>query len=1012
MVIGPLEFAHPSRLLLIPALAAASWLIARRSLTGLGRATHTTALIVRGIVIVLLAGALADPYSRRESKGVAVTAIVDASRSVPADSRAKLRPFLERAAGSALEDDRLGYISVAQQALAQALPGDKVPPADRAREAKPEQWEIGSPQATDLAAAVRLAMAVTPEDKAGRLLLFSDGNETAGSILTAAKAAQSAGIPIDVLPVAYSVRREVIFDKLFAPSAARKGQSANLRFVLTSTANERGTITLTNNGETIDLLPGEPGESFPVALEPGQNVISVPVPLPTAGPQEFKAVFVPEGGGTAGAGGDAITENNESVAVTFVASEGRVLIVCSDAPSVDPLRRALEQSKIDAKIVPPSAMPASLVELQAFDCVILSDVASADLPLVQQRELVSYVHDAGGGLMMLGGPNAFGAGGWQGSPVADALPVKLDPPQKRQIPKGALVCVMHSCEVPQGNYWGQQTAQAAANALSRLDLIGVLEYAWAGGNADGSSWAFPIQPKGDGTGVSRAIKNLQFGDMPDFQSIMQQAYNGLIQSKAGQKHCIVISDGDPAAPSTALMQQFAAAKITVSTVEVFPHGGGFGNTMKWMANITGGKYYTVNSQGQLATLPQIFTKEAQIVKRSLIWEGDPVSPRIVNVGAETLRGITGLPPITGYVVTADREGLALTTIKGPNDDPICAQWQHGLGRVVAFTSDSTTRWSANWVSWGGYRSFWEQHVRWAMRPTGSSNLSVATEDSGGTTRVVINALDAAGDPLNFATFQGRAIGPGLTSANIELRQTGPGRYEGSFDSSAPGAYVSSFIYRVPGSGGAVESGTVQAAVTRPFADEFRALKDNTPLLRQVAELTGGRVLDVASPETAELFSRVGLTMPVSRQPLWLLFVMIAIGVFLADVGVRRVRIDVRAIASAARRAFSPAARAQQKSQVEALRAARARSEQRTALRAEQPGASAAASTKFEADAGSTGKRPTSPIDAAGSTGAKPPTVAPDPRKDAEPEEGGLSRLRQAKQRAKDRMGDDESKPPP
>jgi hypothetical protein len=45
-------------------------------------------------------------------------------------------------------------------------------------------------------------------------------------------------------------------------------------------------------------------------------------------------------------------------------------------------------------------------------------------------------------------------------------------------------------------------------------------------------------------------------------------------------------------------------------------------------------------------------------------------------------------------------------------------------------------------------------------------------------------------------------------------------------------------------------GTVQAAITRPFADEFRALKDNSPLLRQIAEMTGGQVLP-ADPRDAE-----------------------------------------------------------------------------------------------------------------------------------------------------------------
>ena len=79
---------------------------------------------------------------------------------------------------------------------------------------------------------------------------------------------------------------------------------------------------------------------------------------------------------------------------------------------------------------------------------------------------------------MVGGAESFGAGGWIGSPVSEILPVDMDPPQKKQLPKGALVLIMHACEMPQGNYWGQQVAIAAVNTLSRLDLVGILAYGW------------------------------------------------------------------------------------------------------------------------------------------------------------------------------------------------------------------------------------------------------------------------------------------------------------------------------------------------------------------------------------------------------------------------------------------------------------------------------------------------------------------------------------------------------
>src|SRR5690606_10492825 len=94
----------------------------------------------------------------------------------------------------------------------------------------------------------------------------------------------------------------------------------------------------------------------------------------------------------------------------------------------------------------------------------------------QQAMLRQYVHDSGGGLVMVGGPNAFGAGGWIGSPLADALPIRLDPPQKRQMPRGALAIVVHSVEMPRGVFYGKQVCNAAVDALSSLDMVGLIEF--------------------------------------------------------------------------------------------------------------------------------------------------------------------------------------------------------------------------------------------------------------------------------------------------------------------------------------------------------------------------------------------------------------------------------------------------------------------------------------------------------------------------------------------------------
>lgn len=1000
MTIGPIEFDQPQWLWLAPALWVVVWVLARRSLSGLGRKTRFVALVARAVVIALLVGALAEPSLRDESKDVASVVVMDVSRSVPANRVSEARNYISEAVQGATETERLGVISAAIESYVQSLPSPRTRQVD--------VIHTGGDDGTDLASGVRLALAIAPEDAATRILLVTDGNETSGSLLQAAEAAKAAGVPVDVMPIRYDFDREVFFDRLVAPPTARQGETVAVRLILQATRPTSGRINLLVNGRPVDLDPETELLSAPVELDEGVNVRSVPVRIPAAGAQRFEAFFEPDD-----ASADSIAENNSASAVTFVSTEGRVLVYAGDPAAAGDIASALTSGELDVEVRTPASAHESLEELASYDAVVMVDVSADMLSARQVEELRTYVHDVGGGLVMVGGPNSYGAGGWIGSALADALPVKLDPPQKRELPRGALVLIMHSCEMPNGNYWGQQTALAAVKTLTREDLVGVLEYTYQFGT---SGWTYPIQKAGDKSGVTRAINNLQFGDMPDFTSSMTQALNGLKGVNAGRKHVIIISDGDPSGgDNNAFLQQYVDAGISMSTVAVFPHGGSNADLAKMarIAALTGGNSYQITQQSQVASLPQIFINEARTVKRALIWEGDPFVPNRVDVAAESLRGMGSLPPISGYVVTADREGLSQVLLRGPEDDPILAEWQYGLGRAVAYTSDGAARWNSAWMGWPQYRAFWLQQTRWAMRPSGSANVSVTTQPQGDETLVIVDALNSTGDRMNFARFDGRVVTPGLGSESIELRQTGPGRYEGTFRSADPGSYVVNLRYEAPGPGGqGVERGGVQAAVIKPIADERRALTDNSALLQQVADLTGGRVLN-PDPRQAELFSREGLRMPISLSPIWLLVAVLGVTTFLADVAIRRVRFDIPAMYRAVRKAMG-ARRATSEAQIGALKAARERT--REQMKAEEPASGKAkpketASVKFEAAAGAT---PAAGPITEGQRASAPKPTAPTQKADekkakGEPEEEGMSRLLRAKKRARDEMQDDKDK---
>jgi uncharacterized membrane protein len=1006
LVLGPLQFDAPAWLWLLPVLAGLALWIGRRSLAGLDGWTRWLALCVRLLVIAFLVGVLADPHWREESEDVSVTFVLDASRSVPVRTQAEIDRAVERLAGEKREaGDRAGIVTAARGAFVQGLPASGPTLVERRY--------VGEDDGSDLAAGARLALGVQARDAANRIVLVSDGNETAGSLLQVADSARAMGVPIDVVPIRYAHESEVVVEKLVAPAMARMGQTIDVRVILSATKETRGRLSLLMDGRPIDLDPDSQALSTIVDLKPGLNPLSVPVPDLPARPVEFRAVFEPLVSET-GVVGDAIVENNEAIGVTFVSGEGRVLVVRDDPRESQAFVHALTQARIACEEVSAEEVPADLRTLSGYDAIVMMNQQSYLYSDAQQRALRQFVHDAGGGLIMTGGPDAFGAGGWIGSTLEDALPIRLDPPQKRQMPKGALVIVLDvsgSMESPvQGTNQSQldlavEASVLAAKTLSRLDEFGFVVF------SGDFETVVPLTRNNDPAATARRIRSVGPQGGTNMFPAIDEAARMLRRTDAAQRHIIVLSDGQTmgdAQTGVTLAQKIAGDGITISTVAV--GDGADAGLMGSLAQSGRGRSYIVAGGASIATLPKIFVKEAQTVRRSLIWEGEAFAPKLIAGASEPMRGVLGVPPVSGYVVAADREGLSIVSLRGKEDDPILAQWQYGLGKVVTYTSDVASRWGGAWVGWDGFRSFWEQHVRWAMRPGGDANVRVITENDGDSTRVIVEAFDQAGERVNFARFSGRIARPDGSGEDVTLAQAGPGRYLGSFRSDQAGSYILSLNYARMDEQGQLREGGVRAAVSRPYADEFRALSDNAAMLQQVAEITGGEVLSLDDP-SANPWRRTGLTPPVALQSIWLLLTLIAIGLFIMDVGVRRVRIDVRAMARTLSRSLR-AGEARGAEQMGALSRAKAQARARMAASAEASSNGVAresrrpekvASRKFEASPEQLERTGDAPI----VTSAPPP--APRANDDAKaggtpkaPAAGeGLSRLMAAKKRAQE-----------
>lgn len=900
-----ITFAQPNALYLAGLIPVVAYL-SIRSLAGLGPHRRALAIALRTAILALLVGALAEIQFVRVTEKLAVMFVLDYSRSIPREWDQWMRDWVNRVAapGQKPGKDLAGVVFFGKSA------NIEVPPLPYVELRTPE-GQIDRFH-SDLAAALKLAQAAFPEDTMKRVVLVSDGNENRGESLREALNARSNKIAVDVIPVRYRYDREVLVEKVTVPSDAQRGETVNLNVVVRATAPISGTLRIYQKADKrTDLVAPEAR----VTLQRGINSFVVPHKLDKPNFYEWVGRFEPDD-----VQSDRIPDNNEALTFTHVAGTGRVLLVEGTPGEHDQLIEALRSENIEVQRIGPDEVPEGLEQLRPYDCVILANMPAASVNLgaggvvqsaeglsERQMEMIARnTHDLGAGLMMIGGPESFGPGGYNDSPIEKALPVDMEVKSLKVNAKGALVCIFHASEIPEGNYWQKVVAKEAIRVLSPTDEAGVVH--WTGREG----WLFPLQEVRDKSRLLARVDGMTPGDMPDMDPSLAMARNSLAKSDAMTRHIILISDGDPTPPSSGVIQSLVRAKITVTTVGIAVHGNDLmgKRVLSNLAKATNGRYYDVRNN---RALPKIFQKEARIVSRPLIYEKQPGWNPTLTGATDPIEGFAGtaFPPITGYVLTSAKpEAHVWTPINSPlpaddQDKPLLAHWQYGLGKAVAFTSDAGRRWTTEWTGWEHYKKFWTQLVRWSMRSVATGNVAIATQRDGDNIIVTADVLDKESRFVNFAELKGNIITPDMKSRPLVLSQVAPGRYKAVVsDAAEPGTYFVSLTAQLPGTDPSLHS----TGINVPYPAEFRELESNPDTLDQIASLTGGKVIEQSAADRLDPdvhpFRRQGLTPPTAEQDLWHILTYWAVLLFFFDVAARRIAVDLSRVRPALALAYA------------------------------------------------------------------------------------------------------------
>ncbi|MBI4670338.1 MAG: VWA domain-containing protein [Chloroflexi bacterium] len=551
------------------------------------------ALIVRALILLAMIFGLAGAQFIQPVNNTTVVFVVDHSDSVSSSERARAENFMRDALTTMRAGDRAAIVVFGENALVERLASEEntlAPIASIPRTAR-----------TNLASALRLALALLPDETNKRIVILSDGLQNVGRAEELMDLAAARGVQVDF--VALNVpqgQSEVVLDALDAPASVRQGQQFEIVAVIAAmnyiafaqrnnTTPGSATVRLFGDGKLLATQQ--------VTLQQGTTRVAFSVKAEDAGFKRYTAELE--------AAQDTLKQNNTAAAFTVVQGPPHVLVVASAVEDANNLAAALQSAKVVVERVAPADVPGDLAALANYDAVFLVNVPAQALPFDAMRQLPAYVRDLGRGLVMIGGADAFGAGGYLRTPIEKALPVDMDVRAQEKKPNLAIAFVIDKsgsmgqchCNNPDaqpGTYQRVESGLAkveiaknavmqAARVLGRADYAGVVLF---DANAH---WAFREQPLTSMEDLQEKIGGASANGSTNIMAGLREAVDALKGVSAKFKHVVLLTDGwSRSGQYDELVAEMKKDNITLSIVAA---GAGSAPYLEGLAKSAAGRYF-------------------------------------------------------------------------------------------------------------------------------------------------------------------------------------------------------------------------------------------------------------------------------------------------------------------------------------------------------------------------------------------------------------------------------------
>jgi hypothetical protein len=632
--------------------------------------------------------------------------------------------------------------------------------------------ESGSPPAarsidrshTDLEAALDAALLRVEPGRAARVLLLSDGVETRGRAEAALRALGAAAVPVLAFPAAASkLEGAVWIESLRAPVRGRVGEAIRVEVSVSGGVEGPAELEL--------LVDGEIAERRTLALRPGElERAALELPLGSEGVARLDARLA--------RAGDPRPQNDLRSALVQVQGPPRILYLREDAgpsPLLAGLRRG---GGWEVAALHPSGFEAGASVSRPPALLILDDLAVGDMPAAAWRTLESLVRHEGVGLLVLGGPRSFAAGGYRHSLLEGLLPVTAEGRDRRS--RAAILFLIDSSGSMERDQRGRHRLELARQAviqtlrgISEQDLVGVSSFALE------PREILPLGRHADPAGRLAAELPAASGGTRLLPAL-EHAAQRLAQAEAEQRLLVLVTDGFAEGDDLASVRgELADAGVDVVALAV-GHGVRL-DLLEELAEIGSGAVLVVRES---ASLPRLMRDEV----------GERLEP--AQLGRFRPRPVTPLPfpsalaaswpPLTGYMVSRPR-ATASVSLESRRGDPILAFHHAGAGRVVALPA-GLGAWAEAWLAWPGWPAFADGLLQWLARPVVNPHLDLRIADTPGGLAFELDATRQDGGWSAEPTAGVAVLDPAGREQALELSATAPGRYSGTLPTRLAGVH--------------------------------------------------------------------------------------------------------------------------------------------------------------------------------------------------------------------------------